>query len=82
MSQQRNQCYQHHRMCYLVPKGEVLELGCHIGFNLIYYAGQGFNCTGVEISQSLIDIAEERIAIQPQEIQNRITLVKSWIEDF
>ncbi len=78
---QRNQSYQKHRMDFLKAKGEVLELGCHTGFNLIHYAQQGLKCTGVDISQPLLDVAQERINFLPKEVQERITLIRSWIED-
>lgn len=80
MPQQKKQKYVGWRMDWIEPDGEILELGCHVGFNLIYYARKGFNITGVDLSQSLIDEARKRISKQPREVRERITIVKSFIE--
>ena len=68
------------RMNWIETEGEILELGCHAGYNLIYYAKQGFNITGVDISQSLVDEARRRISKQPPQVREKITIIKGFIE--
>ncbi|OPX18246.1 hypothetical protein BXT86_02255 [candidate division WOR-3 bacterium 4484_100] len=45
---------------YGISKGRVLELGCGNGRITIYLARQGFEATGVDISQLYIDDARKR----------------------
>lgn len=78
---QKGQRFEDNRMSYLKPKGEIIELGCHIGFNVIYYARQGFNVTGVDISESLLEEAFKKASEEPKEVLDRITFIRSWIED-
>lgn len=68
------------RMDWIKPIGPIIELGCHAGYNLIHYAKQGFNITGVDVSKSLLDEARSRISKQPVHIRKKITTVKSFIE--
>ena len=64
-----------------LPGKRILELGCHVGFNCIHYAKKGFYCTGVDISQTLIDEARKKSLSMGPDINGRITLIKSFIED-
>jgi len=80
MPQQKKQEYRAGRSNWIKPKGEIIELGCHVGFNLIHYARLGFNITGVDLSKSLLDEAKSRIKKQIKEVRNRITIIKSFIE--
>lgn len=70
------------RMRFIEPKGKILELGCHCGFDLIHWARQGFECVGVDCSDSLIEMGKKKVSRESPEIQNRITFVNSFIEDF
>jgi 2-polyprenyl-6-hydroxyphenyl methylase/3-demethylubiquinone-9 3-methyltransferase len=67
---------------FIVPKGRILELGCHWGFNLIHWARQGFYCVGLELSEGLVDYGIGKIAQESKEVRERITLLRGWIEDF
>lgn len=69
------------RFSFIEPKGNIIELGCHVGFNLIHLANQGFNVTGVDVSQTLLDEATDRVSKLPKDVADRITLKKSFIED-
>lgn len=80
MPQQKKQKYLGWRMDWIKPKGTILELGCHAGFDLIHYARKGFMITGVDVSKSLIKQARERISKQPREVRARILTVNSFIE--
>jgi 2-polyprenyl-3-methyl-5-hydroxy-6-metoxy-1,4-benzoquinol methylase len=77
---QHEQKYQAYRTDWIKPKGEVIELGCHVGFNVIKWARDGFNVTGVDISKSLLDQAKDRVRRQPREVRCRIKWIKSFIE--
>lgn len=81
MDIQKTQEYRTWRMEFIVPKGKIIELGCHAGFDLIVYAQKGFEITGVDVSTSLLELAKKKIAQQPEEVQKRITLINSFIED-
>jgi len=79
---QANQIYYEDQMSFVTPWGKIIELGCHSGFNLIHWAKQGYECVGVELSESLVELGKKRIAMEEICVQNRITLVNDWIEDF
>jgi len=80
-SAQEGQKYLGMRMDFVVPNGKIIELGCHIGFNLIQWARKGFECVGVDVSEHLIKLAKDKIELEPEEVQKRITLVNGFIED-
>ena len=79
---QRQQKFNKHKVSFIKPHGNMLELGCHSGYNLVYYAGQGFNILGIEISQVLINIAQVRIDVLRQEVRDRIRIKRIEIENF
>jgi cyclopropane fatty-acyl-phospholipid synthase-like methyltransferase len=60
----------------------ILELGCHNGYNLIYWANQHPETTavGVDISTPLLRKARERI--HEAGIADRVVVFDSYIEDF
>ncbi len=39
--------------------GRVLDAGCGVGYHTLALAGRGFRCVGVDISQTVLDRAEE-----------------------
>jgi 2-polyprenyl-3-methyl-5-hydroxy-6-metoxy-1,4-benzoquinol methylase len=86
MEVQKTQDYKEWRMDFIkmgTPNifDQVIELGCHAGFNLIHYARLGYNVTGVDVSTSLIELAKEKISKESPDVRNRITLVNAFIED-
>lgn len=48
----------------LIPKGNLLEIGCSTGITLKAAEASGWRVYGVEINQAAIDIARERLNIQ------------------
>src|SRR5690554_4054438 len=78
---QKTQTFHDWRMKFIKPKGYLIELGCHAGFDLIHYARLGFEITGVDLSTSLIELAKQKISQEPMVVQSRIKLVNSFIED-
>ena len=68
------------RFAFVQPHGEIIELGCHIGFNLIHLATAGYAVTGVDVSSTLLAEARRRVAALPPEVRKRITLVQGFIE--
>lgn len=64
------------------PNSTILELGAHNGPNLLHYGRLGHKVTGVDISDTLIETFEKHKKLESIEVQNRITMVKSWIEDY
>lgn len=76
--------YPAHRMSWVKfpHPARVLELGCHTGYNLIHWAKQHpeTECVGVDISQTMLANAANRI--KEAQLENRIELVESFIEDY
>jgi len=64
------------------PKGLILELGCHWGFNCLYYAKQGFKCTGVDVSTTLIAHGLKMLLKESKVVNSNVVLINSFIEDF
>ena len=55
------------------PKSKyILELGCGTGSHAIHLADKGFQITGIDQSQDMINIAKERIKTLPKSISNLI----------
>ncbi len=79
---QRNQKHSSNHTFFIKPKGRILELGCHWGFNCIYYAKQGFACTGIDVSETLIAYGKEKVLQEEKNIQDKVVLISSFIEDF
>ncbi len=69
------------RLNFVVPKGNIIELGCHIGFNLIYYARKGYNIVGVDVSTVLLAEAARLVSLENNDTQARIQLITGFIED-
>jgi len=76
--------YNPHRMHFFKPQpGQtILDLGCGTGGNLIVLARQGFQVTGVELSEGMIEAARKMIHKWFRAISPRITIHQGWIEDF
>lgn len=68
-------------MEFIMPFGDMIELGCHAGFNLIHYAAMGYRITGVDVSDSLINLARTKIIKEKPEVRERIRLIRSFIEN-
>ena len=60
----------------------VLELACGTGRALIPLAREGFEITGLDSNKSMLKKAKEKIKKEPEEVQNRIKLIKSDMTDF
>jgi SAM-dependent methyltransferase len=57
--------------------GTVLELGCGTGRILIPIAAAGYDITGLDFSDHMLDRCRQKLESQPQDVQKRIRLVKS-----
>jgi 2-polyprenyl-3-methyl-5-hydroxy-6-metoxy-1,4-benzoquinol methylase len=66
---------------FITPKGRIIELGCHIGFNTIYFASQGFEVIGVDIAETLIAEARKLRSFARPAIQARVSFTTSDILD-
>lgn len=69
------------RFNFIVPKGKIIELGCHAGFQCIAWSEQGFKCLGVDIAQSLIDEANGRVDNLQHPLKGEIEFMCSDILD-
>lgn len=79
---QMNQKFVAGRSGFIFPREKILELGCHWGFNLILWAKQGFQCTGIEVSKTLVEYGNKQIEKENEDVQSRIKLINGFIEDF
>lgn len=69
------------RIEFIVPVGNIIELGCHVGFNLIYWAKQGHAGIGIDIARSLIEEAKYKLSLEEKEVQARVTFLEADILD-
>lgn len=71
-------------MKYFAPKPEsnILELGAHNGPNMIHYAREGHEVTGVELSDTLIATFKKFAEKEKPEVQAKMKIIQSWIEEF
>ena len=68
---------------YATKTGEdVLELGCGTGRVAIKMAEAGFNVTGLELSDTILEIFKEKLENVKAEVADRITLVKGNMVSF
>jgi Methyltransferase domain. len=62
-------------------RGEILELGCGTGRVSLALAAEGFNITGLDLSQEMLDVFRGKPADKP-ELDNKITLIRGNMADF
>ena len=66
-------------------KGEILELGCGTGRVALPLAKQGFSITGLDLSQQMLDIFQEKLAnaaaVQPG-LAQRVEIIHGNMTDF
>lgn len=62
--------------------GPVLELGCGTGRVVLPLARAGVHTTGLDLSQSMLDVAAARLAKQPAEAARRAGFVLGDMTDF
>lgn len=78
---QKNQQVVPDRIKFIKPKGKMIELGCHCGFNSIHYAKLGYEIIGVDISSTLIEEANRRLSGCSEDVKSRCKFIRSDIED-
>jgi len=78
---QHVQKFKARKMSFVVPKGRILELGCHWGFNCFHYAEAGFSVVGVDISETLIALANEKLSAHLRKSDLDLCFINSWIEN-
>ena len=55
--------------------GEILELACGTGRVSLVLAREGFNITGLDLSNEMLDVFRQKLDNEPQSIKDRINLV-------
>jgi 2-polyprenyl-3-methyl-5-hydroxy-6-metoxy-1,4-benzoquinol methylase len=77
--------YPAHRMDWidLTRGGWVIELGCHVGYDLIHWTSQDPDLVawGVDVSENMLNEARRRVSALPTSQQQRIQLTRAFIED-
>ena len=66
----------------LAANGAVLEVGCGTGRVLIPTARAGVSITGIDLSSAMLDRCREKVAAEPEKVQQRIDLVEADMRDF
>jgi SAM-dependent methyltransferase len=62
--------------------GPVLELGCGTGRVLLPTARAGIHITGLDLSQSMLDICREKLHREPHAVSDRVNLVQGNMTSF
>jgi SAM-dependent methyltransferase len=62
--------------------GRALELGCGTGRIVLPLARAGIEATGLDLSQSMLDVAAEFVAREPPEVAGRATFIRGDMTDF
>lgn len=62
--------------------GPVLELACGNGRIVLPMARAGFETTGMDLSEPMLEVARQRLAAEPIEVQSRLRLVRGNMRDF
>lgn len=63
-------------------EGKILEIASGTGRVLLPIARAGKKITGVELSRKMIERCRERVAMEPDDVRGRITLVEADMRDF
>jgi SAM-dependent methyltransferase len=62
--------------------GPVLELGCGTGRVVIPTAREGIAITGLDMSDAMLETCQAKLAEEPKDVQDRVTLVKGDMRSF
>ena len=63
-------------------RSPLLELACATGRLTIPLAREGFSITGLDISAAMLQIAAEKLAHEPPEVRQRVSLVQADMTSF
>lgn len=62
--------------------GPVLELGCGTGRLTVPLAKSGLEIHGIDASGDMLDIVNEKLAAEPEEVQERVNLYRASFDTF
>ena len=62
--------------------GSVLELGCGTGRVLLPTARAGFDVTGIDLSEDMLEVLQTKLVDEPEDVQQRVRIVRADIRDF
>jgi SAM-dependent methyltransferase len=65
-----------------ICKAPILELACGSGRILLDMARAGYNITGIDLSEDMLDLLREKISVLPNRIKSRIDIHCSNMKDF
>ncbi len=62
--------------------GHVLELGCGTGRVLLPLARDGYAVTGVDLSESMLDVCRAKLRLEPPAVRERVRLLAADMTSF
>lgn len=62
--------------------GPILDAGCGTGRLLLEFAREGYATGGFDTSQEMLNVGREKLAREPQEVQDRVTMSYGDMRDF
>jgi len=65
-----------------VSGGPVLDLACGTGRLALLLAGEGFNVTGIDQSEGMLNNFREKLRGQPAEVRQRVHIERAKMSDF
>ena len=60
----------------------VLELGCGTGIHATLLAEKGYDVVGLDLSEDMLAVAAQRVALMPQAIAERVHFIRGDVRDF
>jgi SAM-dependent methyltransferase len=63
-------------------RGPILEIACGTGRVLLPIARKGLEICGVDNSRPMLDVLRQNLAVEPQEVRNRITVREGDMRSF
>ncbi len=70
-----------HWMCSQIRGNRVLDIGCSQGIVSIIAAREGHEVTGVDVNESVIDVAQSELASEHESVKRRLRFLNGDIHD-
>ena len=78
----REEQFDFYASLFAPESGELLDLTCGTGIVTIELARRGFRITGLDYDEDMLAIADRKLAAEPAEVRQRISLQLADMKDF